>query len=99
MHLDRSRTTIHGKNYYRILLRDSYRDAQGKVKHHTIANLSQCSEQEIQAMALALRHKHDLEGLKQNFQDPLQLRQGLSFGAIFLLHQLAQRLGIASALG
>jgi transposase len=99
MHLDRSRTTLHGKTYCRTLLRDSYRDADGKVKHHTIANLSQCSEQEIQAIALALKHKNDLEGFKQNFQDPLQLRQGLSFGAIFLLHQLAQRLGIAGALG
>jgi transposase len=99
MHLDRSRTTIQGKVYFRTLLRDSYRDAEGKVKHHTIANLSQCSESEIQAIALALKHKNDLEGLQQNFQDPLQLRQGLSFGAIFLLHQLAQRLGIAQALG
>jgi len=99
MHLDRSRTTIQGKTYCRTLLRDSYRDASGRVKHHTIANLSQCSEQEIQAIGLALKHKHDLEGLKQNFQAPLQLCQGLSFGAIFLLHQLARRLGIASALG
>jgi transposase len=99
MHLDRSRTTLHGKTYCRTLLRDSYRDADGKVKHHTIANLSQCSEEEIQAIALALKHKNDLEGLKENFQDPLQLRQGLSFGAIFLLHQLTQRTGIASALG
>ena len=99
MHLDRSRTIIQGKVYGRVLLRDSYRDANGKVKHHTIANLSQCSEQEIQAIALALQHKNDLEGLKQNFQDPLRLRQGLSFGAIFLLHQLAQRVGIAAALG
>jgi transposase len=99
MHLDRSHTTLHGKTYCRTLLRDSYRAADGKVKHHTIANLSQCSELEIQAMALALKHKNDLEGLKENFQDPLQLRQGLSFGAIFLLHQLAQRAGIARALG
>ena len=99
MHLDRSRTTLHGKVYHRVLLRDSYRDADGKVKHHTIANLSQCSEQEIQAITLALKHKNDLESLKENFQEPLHLRQGLSFGAIFLLQQLAQRLGIAAALG
>ena len=99
MHLDRSSTTLHGKVYHRVLLRDSYRDAHGKVKHHTIANLSQCSEQEIQAIALALKHKNDLESLQENFQAPLHLRQGLSFGAIYLLHQLAQRLGIAAALG
>jgi hypothetical protein len=99
MHLDRSKTTLHGKVYHRVLLRDSYRDADGKVKHHTIANLSQCSEQEIQAIALALKHKNDLESLQSNAPEPLHLRQGLSLGAIFLLHQLAQRLGIATALG
>ena len=102
MHLDRSYTPAksqEGKQYCRILLRDSYRDAHGHVKHHTIANLSHCSEQEIQAIELALKHKKDLESLRQNLHDPFHLRQGLSFGAIFLLQQMAQRLGIARALG
>lgn len=100
MHLDRSSTTIGGKTYSRVLLRDSYRDPAGKVKHHTIANLSSCSEEEIQAIELALKHKKNLQALQAlNSSEPLHLRQGLSFGAIFLLHQLAHRLGLVSALG
>jgi len=97
MHLDRSHTTIGGKRYSRVLLRDSYRDSDGKVKHHTIANLSSCSEEEIQAIELALKHKKDLQALQPS--EPFHLRQGLSFGAIFLLQQLAQRLGLVSVLG
>ena len=38
------------------MLRDSSREP-GKVKHRTIANLSQGSEAEIAAIRLALRHK------------------------------------------
>ena len=55
MHLDEAKS---GK-YVRHLLRESYRQ-DGKVKHRTIANLSRCSPDEIQAIKLALRHKSDL---------------------------------------
>ena len=43
MYLDRSKITVNGKTYHRVLLRQSYRQ-EGKVKHRTIANLSACSE-------------------------------------------------------
>jgi transposase len=100
MYLDRSRSTsARGKVYQRILLRDSFRDDAGRVKHHTIANLSHCSPEEIQAIDLALQHKKNLPALQQQLQDPFHLRQGKSFGAIYLLHQQARRLGIADALG
>jgi len=98
MYLDRSKTKVNGHVYERVLIRQSYRD-QGKVKHRTIANLSDCSEQEIKAIELALKHKKDLDALKKEDQGPLRLRQGLCFGAVFLLHQLADRLGIIDALG
>jgi len=38
--------------YVRHLLRQSYRE-NGKVKHRTIANLSSCSAEEIEAIKLA----------------------------------------------
>src|SRR5271165_2911533 len=42
MYLDRCSIRVRGKIYSRILLRESYRH-QGKVKHRTVANLSNCS--------------------------------------------------------
>lgn len=99
MHIDRPKNTVKGKVYTRTLLRDSYRAADGKVKHHTLANLSHCTPEEIRAIELALRHKHQLEGLEQSLENPLHLRQGASFGTIYLLHQVAERIGVVAALG
>ena len=98
MYLDRSKTTVNGKSYCRVLLRQSYRQ-DGKVKHRTIANLSACSDEEIKAIELAFKHKKDLDALQPAAPDPLALRQGLCFGAVWVLHSLAQRTGIIDALG
>ena len=98
MYLDRSKTTLNGKTYHRVLLRQSYRD-QGKVKHRTVANLSACSPEEIQAIELAFKHKKDLDSLKPASQGPIHLRQGLCFGAVWVLHKLAERTGLIDALG
>ena len=64
MYVDTAKT---GK-YTRYLLRESYRE-DGKVKHRTLANLSQCSVQEITAIKLALAHKDHLETLLSARQD------------------------------
>jgi len=98
MYLDRSQTTANGKTYHRVLLRQSFRQ-DGKVKHRTVANLSACSREELQAIELAFKHKHDLDSLQPADPGPLHLRQGLCFGAVWALHQLAQRLGLTQALG
>jgi hypothetical protein len=112
MYFDRCNVRIGGKLYTRILLRQSYRH-QGKVKHRTLANLSKCSAQEIEAISLALKHKHDLSqltaevspgakpalGAEQPSSAEVMLRQGLSLGAVALLAGLARDLGIARALG
>jgi transposase len=98
MYLDRSKITVNGKTYHRVLLRQSYRQ-DGKVKHRTMANLSACSDQEIKAIELAFKHKKDLDSLRPSSPGPLHLRQGLCFGAVWVLHQLAQRTGIIAALG
>jgi hypothetical protein len=97
MYIDTSRITRGGKTYTRHLLRESYR-ANGKVLHRTIANVSHCSEAEIAALRLALRHKDHLEHLG-TIQDALTLQQGLSFGAVWTVYHVARRLGIAQALG
>jgi len=97
MYVDTSHITRGGKTYTRHLLRESYR-ANGKVLHRTIANVSQCSAAEIEAIRLALRHKQDLENLG-TVQDAVTLKQGLSFGAVWTVYHVARRLGIEKALG
>jgi Transposase DDE domain len=97
MYIDTSHITRSGKTYTRHLLRESYR-AHGKVLHRTIANVSHCSEAEIAALRLALRHKEGLEHLGA-IQDAVTLKQGLSFGAVWTVYHVARRLGIAQALG
>jgi hypothetical protein len=112
MYLDRCKVRIRGKLYTRILLRQSYRH-EGKVKHRTLANLSKASAQEIKAIELALKHKHDLSnltaelspaatparGVKPPASAQVVLRQGLSIGAVAVLEGLARELGITRALG
>jgi transposase len=86
-----------GKSYTRHLLRESYREGK-KVKHRTIANLSSCSPQEIEAIRLALSHKQDLKELVSLGKD-VRLEQGLSVGAVCTVFDVARRLGITDALG
>jgi hypothetical protein len=97
MYVDISTVKHNGKSYTRYLLRQSYRE-QGKVKHRTLANLSSCSQEEIDAIRLALRHKHDLTQLGA-VHEQIQLQQGLSIGALWLVYELARQLGIVHALG
>jgi Transposase DDE domain len=97
MYIDTSHITRGGKTYTRHLLRESYR-AHGKVLHRTIANVSHCSEVEIEALRLALRHKGELEHLG-TIQDTIMLKQGVSFGAVWTVYHVARRLGIEQALG
>lgn len=93
MYIDSCKT----RKYTRHLLRENYRK-DGKVLHRTIANLSSCSEEEIDAMKLALKHKGDLSKLCL-LSDNLKLEQGYSVGAVVLVYEIAKRLGIASSLG
>ena len=88
--------TTKGK-YTRHLLRESYRE-NGKVKHRTIANLSSCSQEEIEAIKIALKHKADLESLTSVSKD-ISIQQGLSVGAVWILWEMAKQLGIVDALG
>lgn len=96
MHIDTSYSVQNGKTYVRHLMRDSYRE-DGKVKHRTIANLSHCSEQEIAALKLALKHKGNLTVLGNI--DEIEMKEGMRIGAIFSLKTMADRIGLSQALG
>ena len=97
MYVDASTVRRGNKTYTRYLLRESFRQ-DGKVKHRTIANLSQCSAAEIEAIRLALTHKHALSDLG-TLKEAVHLRQGASVGAVGMLYALAQQLGLLEALG
>ena len=86
MYVDTS--TSQGK-YVRYLLRENYRE-NGKIKHRTIANISRCSDEEIEAIRLALKHKKDLSSLV-SLSDGVSLCQGLSVGAAWLVYDIARQ--------
>src|SRR5947207_10511169 len=75
MYLDRCKVRLRGKLYTRILLRQSYRH-EGKVKHRAVANLSKGSAQEIKAIELALKHKHDFSKLTAELSPAATPRAG-----------------------
>jgi len=97
MYVDTSTVKQGNKSYTRHLLRESYREGK-KVKHRTIANLSQCSEEEIDAIRLALRHKKNLSELTGKGKSFSQ-KQGLSIGAVWLVYDIARQLDIVDAFG
>jgi transposase len=97
MFIDDATFTRNGKTYRRVLLRNSYR-FNGQVHHDTLANLSHCSDDEIRAIKLALKHKAQLTQVG-DLREEVSSRQGLAVGAVWVLHQLAKRLGVVKALG
>ncbi len=97
MHVDDQTYTVSGRTYRRTLLRNSYRK-NGKVCHDTIANLSKCDNDEIAAIKLALANKQNLAALRVPDKG-VKAQQGFSVGAVWLLYQLAKRLGIVKAIG
>jgi transposase len=88
--------TSHSGAYTRYLLRDSFRE-NGKVRHHTIANLSHCSREEIAAIKLALQYKGNLTHLV-SIKD-IKAKEGLRIGAVYSLKVIADRIGLTRALG
>jgi transposase len=81
-----------------ILLRQAYRDNNGKPKNRTIANLTHCNPKEVAALRLALKHKNDLAVLG-SLSASVELREGPSVGSTWTVYRVAQRLGIEDALG
>lgn len=97
MYIDRQTYNVKGRTYQRTLLRNSYRK-DGKVLHDTIANLSKCDQEEVEAIRFALANKKNLGALEIT-HGSVKTKQGLNVGAVWLLYQLAKRLGIVDAMG
>lgn len=86
-----------GKSYKTAYLRQSVRVGR-KVESHIVANLSHCSEAELDAIEWALKHKGKLARAKESL-GPVQLKEGLSVGAVWAVTEVARRRGIEAALG
>ena len=59
MYVDICKYKRGNKTYKRVLLREGYREG-GKVKHRTLANLSHCSDEEIEAIGIVLKGKKQI---------------------------------------
>ena len=93
MYVDISKS---GRNR-RVLLRESYRE-RGKVRKRTLANISNCSDESIAILQMALRHSDQLPELLSGPAE-IEMSHGKSVGAVFVAAEIARRSGIASSLG
>ena len=95
MYIDDCKYNRNGKKYRRVLLRQGYRE-NGKVKHRTIANISHCSDIEIESMKIALKDKKELPFLKQLMT--ATCKNGKIIGSVFALFKVAKEKGILNFL-
>nr|MBL0732655.1 hypothetical protein [Desulfobacterales bacterium] len=68
-----------------------------KIKHKTILNLSICSQEEIAAIKLALKHKGNLTALS-SIKD-VKTILGKSIGAVWTIKSIADKTQVSKALG
>ena len=103
MYVEHVRHSVNEQVYEQVLLRESYRErgeARSRVKHRTLLNLTRCDPSEVAAIEWALKHKHAVPGVLTGAGlDGLELVQGPSVGAVWLLYQVAERVGLVKALG
>jgi len=98
MYVDTAKTKLkNGKTYIRHLLRTSYWDGK-MTRHKTVGNLSVCTDEELEAIKFALKYKETVKDMVL-LSDAVSIEQGKSIGAIWLINQIAKRLGIEKALG
>ena len=88
-----------GKSFVSILLRQSTRVGQ-KVKTKTIAVLTHMPKHVIASVEKAIKEPgaDSLEHIKENEDSSLTLRNGLSFGAIWTVYEVAKQLAIPQAM-
>ena len=88
-----------GKSYTSILLRQSVR-VGSKVKSKTLAVLTHLPPHVLAAVRRAIAQPaNGLCELADASEGSLRLRHGQSFGAVWVVDQIAQQLGIKQALG
>jgi len=81
------------KIYRTVLVRESYRDKNGKVKHNTVANISKLPPECIQQL------KRTLKNEKGDFKlDDLKNGSAYEYGASYAFKTLAKQIGLEQAI-
>lgn len=94
MYIQRIKIKGKKKNYFSIILREAYYDKESKKnKNRTIATLTKWPPELIEALELQLKKK------KLVALDDLPSSAGKAVGAVFVINEIAKRLGITAALG
>jgi hypothetical protein len=89
----------HGKSYTSLLLRESFR-VGAVVKSKTLAVLTHLPAHVLEAVRRAITQPADsLSPVAETSKGSLRLRQAESFGALWIVDQVAQQLNLKKALG
>jgi transposase len=96
MYIDDQTYSRNEKTYRRTLLRFGKR-VNGKIVMKTVANLSHCSDEEIEALKIAMQMKDDIASLRKIASG--EYEYGRSIGAVSALYQASEKLGIRKSLG
>ena len=105
MNIDSESYTRNGKTYTRHLLRQSYRDENGKPQKKTICNLSDCSDIEIEEIKAALaRARQRKKGMDPPGASPVSRQDittvsGPRYADLFAIHEMARRIGLTDVFG
>lgn len=92
MFIQRNTKRVGSRVYHSVLLREGYRE-NGKVKMRTLLNLSGWSEEKIEGL------RRVITGEQVSSLDEVEVESGRSFGCLYALKTLSDRLGITASLG
>ena len=106
MNVDSETYCRNGKTYTRHLLRHSYRDENGRPQKKTLSNLSNCSDVEIEEIKAALvrarlRKKGIVPAVATSVATIKEIEtiSGPQYADLFVLNELARRMGLTAAFG
>jgi transposase len=96
MYITRTKKVVGDKEYRSVLLVKSVR-IDGKPRHETILNLSRWSDEQVDALAFALKGKKGEAGI--GTLDEVSATTDKEIGGVLVVAHLAKKLGITEALG
>ena len=97
MYIDDETYQRDGTTYRRVLLRHGKRISPQKTKLYTIANISGCKDEEIEALKIALNNKEKIPYLYNLSKG--NAYSGKIYGVVACLYQVSQQLGISNIFG